>query len=144
MVVLSRTKNTPPSFSARRMSVASCLDMAPKYQLPVTWKRRERKKLNIMIVRYGCGNLGWQVFKGGIKKWIDSWPKINIIKGNYCTLWIYLTYLKVPNMTFKVNFQCQGSTQSFWKDFFLNKISLGEFFLLNTSFDNFNSSTTLF
>ena len=31
------------------------------------------------------GNMNCQVFKGGIQNYIAFWPKINTIKGNYCT-----------------------------------------------------------
>ena len=34
----------------------------------------------------GYGNMGCAVYKGGIQNLIDFWPKINILKGNRCTL----------------------------------------------------------
>ena len=32
------------------------------------------------------GNKGCEVSKKGIENYIDFWPKINILQGNYCTL----------------------------------------------------------
>ena len=40
------------------------------------------------MTRHPCyGNIGFQVFKGGILNYKDFWPKINILKENYCILW---------------------------------------------------------
>lgn len=44
-----------------------------------------------MTIRVRYGNVGCQVFKGGIQNQIDFWPNINILQGNYCTLWIRYT-----------------------------------------------------
>ena len=51
---------------------------------------------------------------------------------------------KCLNLTFKVNFLCQKSFESFWIFFSLKNISLKEGFLLLSFFENFNFWTTLF
>ena len=51
---------------------------------------------------------------------------------------------KCLNLTFKVNFLCQKSFESFWIFFSLKNISLEEGFLLLSFFENFNFWTTLF
>ena len=51
---------------------------------------------------------------------------------------------KCLNLTFKVNFLCQKSFESFWNFFSLKNISLEEGFLLLPFFENFNFCTTLF
>ena len=51
---------------------------------------------------------------------------------------------KCLNLTFKVNFLCQKSFESFWFFFSLKNISLEEGFLLLSFFENFNFWTTLF
>ena len=51
---------------------------------------------------------------------------------------------KCLNLTFKVNFLCQKSFESFWFFFSLKNISLEEGFLLWSFFENFNFWTTLF
>ena len=62
MVAESLTKKTPPSRSDIKRSVASCRDMAPKYQLKSKSKLHENNieyyhllcfgKLNIVIAKY--------------------------------------------------------------------------------------------
>ena len=40
------------------------------------------------MTRHPCyGNIGFQVFKGGILNYKDCWPIINILKENHCILW---------------------------------------------------------
>ena len=51
---------------------------------------------------------------------------------------------KCQNCTFKVDFLCQKSTESFWIFFSLMNINLGDHFLIKTFFSNFNFWTTLF
>ena len=57
-------------------------------------------------------------------------------------LYLLLSFLS-QNLTFKVNFLCQKSSESFSIFFSLKNTNLGAHFLLLTLFDNINFSTTL-
>ena len=60
-------------------------------------------KGQLQNVLHMYSNMSFQVFKRGIHNQINVWPKINILKGNYCILLvdIILTCQKVQKSDFQ-------------------------------------------
>ena len=81
MVALSRTKNTPPSLSAIKISVASWRDMAPKYQL-----QKKRKSILILLLE-------------GIIFDTELQAKKNYYWQNYWHINYYMHYVKFFSST---------------------------------------------
>ena len=85
------------------------------------------------------------VFKWEVQNWKEFCLKINISKENYWILRIGVAgrcQKKGLNLTFKVNFVCQKSLESF-PFFSLKNTNLGVHILLLTFFDKINFKITL-
>ena len=87
----------------------------------------------------------WNFKDGGTKKQ-DFCPRINMLKGKlFFKSANELRFIEqCQNLTFKVNFWCQKSTEFFYEKKSLENINLGDHFLFKTFFSSLNFWTTLF
>ena len=95
--------------------------------------------MNISVMRVGSDTFGDPIFQNGLQ----NQPSSRIISILGCFAQLCQLGAKCKNWTFKVNFLCQKSSESFSIFFSLKNTNLGAHFLLLTLFDNINFSTTL-
>ena len=91
------------------------------------------------VMRVGSDTFGDPIFQKGLQNQPFSW----IISVLGCFAQLCQLVAKCEYWTFKVNFLCQKSSESFSIFFSLKNTNLGAHFLLLTLFDNINFSTTL-
>ena len=91
------------------------------------------------VMRVGTDTFGDPIFQNGLQ----NQPSSRIISVLGCFAQLCQLGEKCENWTFKVNFLCQKSSESFSIFFSLKNTNLGAHFLLLTLFDNINFSTTL-
>ena len=102
-------------------------------------ERETLSRLILINLHKKYGNTGYGVSSLGIQIQKDVCLKINIPKGNYYILRNDVMG-RCQNLTFKFNFLCQKSSESFS----LKNTNLGAHYLLLTFFDNINFQITLF
>ena len=93
------------------------------------------KQQRSKVIDVSYGNTGCGIFRRGIQNQKDFCLRINILKGIYGIMSFGLM-VSCQNLTFKVNFLCQKSSESFSTFFSLKNINLGAHLLLLTFFDN--------